>query len=51
VGLLTLDCDVLTVEGGGLRIILYTADPAGDDAGELDLVRVIGVQDLGSRSP
>ncbi|HEX7459717.1 MAG TPA: hypothetical protein VF279_03740 [Acidimicrobiales bacterium] len=43
-------CDELTAEGADLQIILYAADPAGDDAGMLDLVRVIGLQDLGSRS-
>jgi hypothetical protein len=46
VGKLTLDCDVLTVEGSGLRIVVYTAEPGTEDAEKLDLVRVIGLQTL-----
>jgi hypothetical protein len=46
VGKLTLDCDVLTVEGSELRIVVYTAEPGTDDAEKLDLVRVIGLQTL-----
>lgn len=40
----TLDCDVLTVDGSDLRVIVYTADPASADAGRLSLVRTIGLQ-------
>lgn len=46
VGAITLNCDVLTVTGTDLRMIVYTADPAGPDAQKLDLVRVLGVQRL-----
>ncbi|MZD06135.1 transcriptional regulator, partial [Streptomyces sp. SID5785] len=35
VGTLTLDCDVLTVEGAGLRVMLYTAEPGTPDARRL----------------
>jgi transcriptional regulator with XRE-family HTH domain len=42
-GQLTLDCDVLTVTGSDLRIIVYTADPASEDASKLALVATIGV--------
>ncbi len=46
VGLVTVDCDVLTVEGSDLRIVAYTA-PAGSDAAEkLRLLSVIGTQAL-----
>jgi transcriptional regulator with XRE-family HTH domain len=43
-GLLTLDCDVFTVQGSDLRVIAYTAEPGSDDADKLALVRVIGLQ-------
>jgi transcriptional regulator with XRE-family HTH domain len=46
VGLVTVDCDVLTVVGSDLRIIAYTA-PAGSEAAEkLRLLSVIGTQVL-----
>jgi transcriptional regulator with XRE-family HTH domain len=48
VGLLTLDCDVLTVEGSDLRIVMYTADPASEDASKLSLITAIGLQRLTS---
>jgi transcriptional regulator with XRE-family HTH domain len=48
VGELTLDCEVLTVTGSDLRIIVFTAAPGTSDAANLDLLRVIGVQDLRS---
>lgn len=31
-GPITLDCDVLTIEGGDLRIVLYSAVPYSHDA-------------------
>jgi transcriptional regulator with XRE-family HTH domain len=43
IGELTLDCDVLTVTGSDLRLIVYTADPASEDASKLALVATIGV--------
>ncbi len=46
VGRLTLDCDVLTVQGADLRIIAYTAKPGTEAAEKLALIRVIGVQAL-----
>jgi transcriptional regulator with XRE-family HTH domain len=46
VGLVTVDCDVLTVDGADLRIVAYTA-PAGSEAAEkLRLLSVIGTQVL-----
>lgn len=44
VGRITLDCDVLTVPGDDLRIVVYTAAPGSDDASRLDLLRVTGLQ-------
>ncbi|MEV6824206.1 helix-turn-helix transcriptional regulator [Amycolatopsis sp. NPDC051102] len=46
VGALTLDCDVLSVAGSDLRIMVYTAEPGTDDADRLALLGVIGTQSL-----
>jgi transcriptional regulator with XRE-family HTH domain len=46
VGLLTLDCDLLRVEGNDLRILVYSAEPGTEDAGKLELVSVLGTQSL-----
>ena len=43
-GALTLDCDVLTVDGADLRIMIYSAEPGTADAEQLSLLAVIGVQ-------
>ncbi|MEU7467527.1 helix-turn-helix transcriptional regulator [Streptomyces sp. NPDC044984] len=50
VGPLTLDCDVLTVEGSDLRVVLYTAVPGSSDDDALALLRTIGTQFSGSPS-
>jgi MmyB-like transcription regulator ligand binding domain len=47
VGLVTVDCDVLTVQGSDLRIVAYTAPPGSDAAEKLKLLAVIGTQVLG----
>lgn len=44
VGPMTLDCDVLTVEGSDLRIVVYTAEPGSSDARTLALLDTIGTQ-------
>jgi transcriptional regulator with XRE-family HTH domain len=44
VGLITLDCDVLTVAGSDLRLVVYTAEPSSPDADRLRLIQVIGLQ-------
>lgn len=44
VGPITVDCDVLTVPGSDLRIVVYTAAPGTEDASKLDLLRVTGLQ-------
>ncbi|MFE2497876.1 helix-turn-helix transcriptional regulator [Streptomyces scopuliridis] len=46
VGPLTLDCDVLTVAGSDLRIMIYTAEPGTEDAERLALLTVFGTQTL-----
>ncbi|MFG1807940.1 helix-turn-helix transcriptional regulator [Streptomyces sp. NPDC049040] len=46
VGTLTLDCDLLSVEGCDLRIMVYTAEPGTEDAERLALLGVLGTQSL-----
>jgi transcriptional regulator with XRE-family HTH domain len=48
VGPITVDCDVLSVPGSDLRIVVYTAVPGSEDASRLDLLRVAGTQALSS---
>ena len=49
VGPITLACDVLTVAGSDLRLVVYTAEPSSPDADRLCLVQVIGLQKLSAR--
>ncbi|MTD55867.1 helix-turn-helix domain-containing protein [Amycolatopsis pithecellobii] len=44
VGRLTLDSDVLQTPGSALHIIAYSAEPDSEDAGRLDLLRVLGTE-------
>lgn len=46
VGALTLDCDLLSVAGSNLRIMVYTAEPGTEDAERLALLTVPGIQEL-----
>jgi hypothetical protein len=46
VGALTLDCDVLTVAGPDLCIMIYTAEPETRDAERMALLAVLGTQTL-----
>lgn len=46
VGRLTLDCDVLTVHGTDLRLVVYSATPGSSDADALALIGVLGLQEL-----
>ncbi|WP_326789715.1 helix-turn-helix transcriptional regulator [Streptomyces sp. NBC_00151] len=46
VGAVTLDCDVLSVAGSDLRIMLYTAEPGTEDAERVALLGVLGTQAL-----
>jgi transcriptional regulator with XRE-family HTH domain len=43
VGDITLDCDVLAVEGSDLRLIVYTAEPGSRDADSLALLSAVGL--------
>ncbi|MGW4568171.1 helix-turn-helix transcriptional regulator [Streptomyces sp. NPDC004561] len=45
VGPVTLDCDVLSVAGSDLRIMVYTAEPGTEDAERLALLTVLGPQE------
>ena len=42
VGPIEVDCDVLTVPGSDLRLVVYTAAPGSDDASRLELLKVTG---------
>jgi len=46
VGLLTLDCQILTAENLTERLVVFTATPGSEDAERLTLLAVIGTQDL-----
>ncbi|GAA1632357.1 helix-turn-helix transcriptional regulator [Nonomuraea maheshkhaliensis] len=46
VGAITLDCDVLSVLGDDLRVMVYTAEPGTSDADRLRLLAVLGTQSL-----
>ncbi|MBO4272806.1 helix-turn-helix transcriptional regulator [Microbispora triticiradicis] len=48
-GAVTLDCDVLTVAGSDLRVMVYTAEPGTEDAERLALITVLGTQALNTR--
>ncbi|MFI5798950.1 helix-turn-helix transcriptional regulator [Streptomyces sp. NPDC051677] len=45
-GPLQLDCDILTVAGSDLRIMIYTAELGTEDAERLALLTVLGTQTL-----
>ncbi|MFC5261292.1 helix-turn-helix transcriptional regulator [Kribbella qitaiheensis] len=45
-GAIALDCDVLTVPGSDLRIVVYTAAPGSDAAEKLRLLSVVGLQSM-----
>jgi transcriptional regulator with XRE-family HTH domain len=44
VGPLALDCDILTVAGSDLRVMIFTAEPGTEDAERLALLTVLGTQ-------
>ncbi len=46
VGPITLDCDILTVAGSDLRVMVYTAEPRTEDAERLALLMVLGIQQV-----
>jgi transcriptional regulator with XRE-family HTH domain len=47
VGSITLDCDVLRVEGSDVRLVIYTPEPGSPDADALALLAVVGLQRVG----
>jgi MmyB-like transcription regulator ligand binding domain/Helix-turn-helix domain len=46
VGDITLDCDVLTIHGNDLRVVVFTAAPGTPDADKLAMLSVVGDQDF-----
>jgi hypothetical protein len=46
VGLLELDCEVLLMPEHDQRLILHTAPPGTETAEKLELLRVVGLQQL-----
>ncbi|WP_370103542.1 helix-turn-helix transcriptional regulator [Streptacidiphilus sp. MAP12-20] len=46
VGELELDCEMLVNDGGEQRLLVYTAAPGSVSAERLELLRVVGLQDL-----
>ncbi|MEH3052708.1 MAG: helix-turn-helix transcriptional regulator [Patulibacter minatonensis] len=48
IGVITLDCQVLTAETLTERLIVFTAIPGTEDANRLALLGVVGTQELGS---
>ena len=44
VGSITIDCDVLTVPGSDLRVVVYTSASGSADADKLELLKVVGAQ-------
>ncbi|WP_031465880.1 helix-turn-helix transcriptional regulator [Sciscionella sediminilitoris] len=48
VGPVTLDCDLLSVAGSDLRVMVYTAEPDTEDAQRLALLSVLGTQPMGA---
>ncbi|ALV31819.1 helix-turn-helix transcriptional regulator [Streptomyces sp. CdTB01] len=46
VGLMTLDCDLLRVEENDLHILVYSAEPGMEAAEKLELLSVLGTQNL-----
>lgn len=49
VGDVTVDCDVLTVHGADLRVVVFTAAATSEDAEKLALLGVLGLQTVSSQ--
>lgn len=47
VGAITLDCDVLSVHGSDLRVVVYTAAPGTPETAALRLLAAVGLQRFG----
>ncbi|MFI0738821.1 hypothetical protein ACH4PU_12165 [Streptomyces sp. NPDC021100] len=50
-GAIELDCDVLSLHGADLRIIVFTAAPDSAAADKLRLLTVVGLQDMTTPPP
>ncbi|MGW5733211.1 MULTISPECIES: helix-turn-helix domain-containing protein [Streptomyces] len=50
VGDIVVDCDTFTGGPGDQTVVIMTAAPGSEDERKLDLLRVVGLQDLQSRS-
>ncbi|RAG80775.1 transcriptional regulator [Streptacidiphilus pinicola] len=46
VGLLELSCEVLVRDGGEQRLLVFTTEPGSVSAERMELLRVVGLQDL-----
>ncbi|MEO9325000.1 helix-turn-helix transcriptional regulator [Nocardioides sp. C4-1] len=46
VGLLTVDCDVLSVHGSDLQIVVFSAEPGTPDGDALSMAVIMGLQDM-----
>lgn len=46
IGRITLDCEALTVPDSGQTVVVYSAEPGSDAERQLDLLRVVGLQNL-----
>ena len=51
VGVLTLDCQILTAENQLQDLVIFTATPGSDDAERLAFLSVIGSQQFEDSSP
>lgn len=49
VGLLELSCEVLVHDGGEQRLLVFTAEPGSVSAERMELLRVVGLQDLSAK--
>jgi hypothetical protein len=50
VGRLTVDCDVLSVHGSDLHLVVFSAEPGTPDADALAMAVVIGLQEMSGQS-
>jgi MmyB-like transcription regulator ligand binding domain len=46
VGVLDLDCEVLLSDGHGQQLVVHSAQPGTETYQRLELLRVVGLQDL-----
>lgn len=46
VGVLDLDCDILSTQRHGLRIMMFSAEPGSESDSKLALLGAIGIQDM-----